>query len=75
MFLSSISHLTVANNLLNNLVLNVSVLIIKFADYMKIGSVVDNEANSHRLQDVIDQLVEWAVQWKIKGEVSAACKD
>lgn len=42
MFLSSISHLTVANNLLNNLVLNVSVLIIKFADYMKIGSVVDN---------------------------------
>ena len=40
-------------------------VLLKFADDTKVGMVVDSEKQREALQNTIDRLLEWSVEWQM----------
>ena len=42
-----------------------SSVLLKFADDTKVGRVVENEEQRGELQNTIDKLVDWSLEWQM----------
>ena len=52
-------------NDIDNAVDVTSSVLLKFADDTKVGMVVDSEEQREALQNTIDRLLEWSVEWQM----------